>query len=189
MRTTWSKLAKSREYRSQIVSATARRAFAFQLRAIMKKRDLSQEKLAEMCGLSQGVISRAADPNYGKLTVTLKTKIANGLDMAYIGNLVPFTDAERWLSGLSEEAVQVPTFVEENAVREKATREAEIALYKQRTKKLVSIDGASVWAALKGDTQQDAAGGLNGSGNDPKSQSTGNDGIGLFDERGTGTYQ
>ncbi len=111
---TWDRLSKSKRYRAQFVSSTARRAFAFQLRAIMKKRDISQERLAELCGLTQGVISRAADPNYGKLTVTVKAKIAGGLDMAYLGILVPFSDAEKWLSSLSEESVQVATFEEEN---------------------------------------------------------------------------
>jgi transcriptional regulator with XRE-family HTH domain len=111
---TWDKLSKSKRYRAQFVSSTARRAFAFQLRAIMKKRGISQERLAEMCGLTQGVISRAADPNYGKLTVTLKAKIAGGLDMAYLGTLVPFSDAAKWISNLSEESVQIATFEEEN---------------------------------------------------------------------------
>jgi transcriptional regulator with XRE-family HTH domain len=80
----------------------------------MKKRGISQERLAELSGLTQGVISRAADPNYGKLTVTVKAKIAAGLDMAYLGTLVSFSDAEKWLSNLSEESVQVATFEEEN---------------------------------------------------------------------------
>jgi transcriptional regulator with XRE-family HTH domain len=132
MRMTWSKLARSKRYRGQFISATSRRAFAFQLRSIMKRRGLSQGKLAEMSGLTQGVISRAADPNYGKLTVTIKAKIANGLDMAYIGTLVPFSEAEKWISGLSEDAVQVPTFEEENEALEKAEREAELASHEEQ---------------------------------------------------------
>ena len=110
----WTKL-KSKRYRDQFVSAQARRVFAFQLRAIMKRRGLSQEKLAEQAGLTQGVISRAADPNYGKLTTTVMVKIANGLDMAYCGMFVPFTKAVQWASSLSDESVQVLTFVEEQA--------------------------------------------------------------------------
>ena len=110
----WSRLASSKKYRSQFVSAQARRAFAFQLRAIMKNRGLTQDKLADLSGLTQGVISRAVDPNYGKLTTTVIVKIANGLDMAYLGILVPFSDAVKWFSNLSEQSVQVPTFEEEN---------------------------------------------------------------------------
>ena len=107
------RLAKSKKYRSQFVSAQARRAFAFQLRAIMKKRGLSQKELAEKSGLTQGVISRASDPNYGKLTITVIVKIANGLDMAYLGVLVPHSAIANWVANLSEDAVQVPTFEEE----------------------------------------------------------------------------
>lgn len=109
----WAKL-RSRRYRNQFVSAQARRMFAFQLRAIMKKLGISQQDLAKRSGLTQGVISRAADPNYGKLTTTVKVKIANGLDMAYFGVLVPFSKAVEWTSNLSEESVQVPTFEEED---------------------------------------------------------------------------
>jgi transcriptional regulator with XRE-family HTH domain len=110
----WRKLT-NKSYRSQFVSAQARRAFAFQVRAIMKKRGISQSELAKRSGLTQGVISRAADPNYGKLTITVIVKIANGLDMAYLGTLVPFSDAVRWVSTLSEESVQVKDFTEEQA--------------------------------------------------------------------------
>jgi|HubBroStandDraft_1064217.scaffolds.fasta_scaffold479704_2 transcriptional regulator with XRE-family HTH domain len=181
----WKKMSRSKRYREHLVSSNARRAFAFQLRAIMKKRELSQERLAEMCGLSQGMISRAADPNYGTLTVTIKTKIANGLDMAYLGTLVPFSDIEKWFSGLSEEAVQVSTFAEENASLEKAQREAELASYAKRKKSAVSIQTG--WA-LAGNLKQQGAGGINGSDNDPKGQSTSNAGAGLSVEWGTRTH-
>jgi transcriptional regulator with XRE-family HTH domain len=112
-RTLWAKLADKR-YRQQFVSAQARRSFAFQLRAIMKKRGISQQELAKLSGLTQGVISRAADPNSGKLTTTVIVKIANGLDLAYLGNLVAFSEAANWFSKLSEESVQVPTFDDED---------------------------------------------------------------------------
>ena len=35
--------------------------------------------------------------------------------MAYLGTLVPFSDAERWFTNLSEESDQIPTFVEEES--------------------------------------------------------------------------
>jgi transcriptional regulator with XRE-family HTH domain len=177
-------MSKSRQYREHFASSNAKRAFAFQLRAIMKKRGLSQEKLAQKCGLSQGVISRASDPTYGKLTVTIKTKIANGLGMAYLGTLVPFGDIEKWFSELSEEAVQVPTFEEEDAIREKRERETELAFYTERKTGVVSIEKG--WA-LAGKPEQQHVGGMNGSNNDPKGQSTGNAGAGLSFERRTGT--
>ncbi len=187
MHTTWKKMRKSRRYREHFMSATAKRAFAFQLQAIMQKRKLSQDRLAEMCGLTQGVISRAADPEYGKLTVATKTKIAAGLDMAYLGTLVPFSDLEKWFLGLSEEAVQVATFEEEDAVREKAEREAELASYARTTKPSGNVVSIEVGLALAGKKKQPNAGGVYGSDNDPEGQSASDAGIGLSVERRTGT--
>jgi transcriptional regulator with XRE-family HTH domain len=110
----WNKLAGSKKYREQFVAAQAKRALPFQIRALMKKKGWSQEKLAAESGLTQGVISRAADPNYGNLTINTIVRIAGGLDVAYLGLLVPFSDLARWLSNLSEESVQVMSFDEEN---------------------------------------------------------------------------
>jgi transcriptional regulator with XRE-family HTH domain len=110
----WNKLAGSKKYREQFVAAQAKRALPFQIRALMKKKGWSQEKLAAESGLTQGVISRAADPNYGNLTINTIVRIAGGLDVAYLGLLVPFSDLAKWFSTLSEESVQVLSFDEEN---------------------------------------------------------------------------
>jgi transcriptional regulator with XRE-family HTH domain len=110
----WNKLAGSKKYREQFVAAQAKRALPFQIRALMKKKGWSQEKLATESGLTQGVISRAADPNYGNLTINTIVRIAGGLDVAYLGLLVPFSDLAKWFSTLSEESVQVLSFDEEN---------------------------------------------------------------------------
>src|SRR5262252_6248269 len=92
----WSKFAKSKRYRDHFVAAQAKRAIPFQIRAMMKKRGLSQEDLAQRSGLDQGVISRAANPNYGNLTLNTIVRIANGFDVAYIGVYVPFSEFTRW---------------------------------------------------------------------------------------------
>ena len=110
----WKKFAASKRYREQFVAAQAKRAIAFQIRALMKKKGWSQEKLAAQSKLTQGVISRAADPNYGNLTINTIVKIAGGLDVAYLGIFVPFSELARWFSTLSEESVQVLSFEEED---------------------------------------------------------------------------
>jgi transcriptional regulator with XRE-family HTH domain len=110
----WQKLKKSKKYREQFVAAQAKRAFPFQVRAIMRKRGLSQEQLATRSKLTQGVISRAVNPNYGNLTINTIVRVADGLDMAYLGILVPFSELAKWVSNLSEESVQVKSFEEEN---------------------------------------------------------------------------
>jgi transcriptional regulator with XRE-family HTH domain len=118
----WQKLTKSKRYRAQFVSAQAKRSFPYQLRAIMKKRGMSQETLAKQADISQGVISRAANPNYGNLTINTIVKIVGGLDMAYIGLIVPFSELAKWVANLSEEGVQVSTFDEENILAPVKTR-------------------------------------------------------------------
>jgi len=113
----WKKLAASKRYREQFVAAQAKRAIPFQIRALMKKKGLSQEKLAAQSGLTQGVISRAADPNYGNLTINTIVKIANGFDVAYLGIFVPFSELAKRFSTLSEESVQVESFEMENTAQ------------------------------------------------------------------------
>jgi transcriptional regulator with XRE-family HTH domain len=78
------------------------------------QRDWPQSKLAEKSGLTQGVISRAEDPEYGNLTVNTLVRIAGGFDCAFVGRFVPFSDLARWYEDLeNEEALEVPSFDEE----------------------------------------------------------------------------
>jgi transcriptional regulator with XRE-family HTH domain len=112
----WQKLARSKKYREQFVSAQVKRGIPFQIRAMMKKNGLSQEKLAAQAQLTQGVISRAADPNNGNLTLNTIIRVAAGFDVAFIGTFVPFRDLVNWYSNMSEAEFQnILTFDEENA--------------------------------------------------------------------------
>ena len=109
----WRKF-ESKKYREEFVSAQVKRAIPSQIRAIMAKRDLSQEQLAKGSGLTQGVISRAANPNYGNLTLNTLIRIAAGFDMAFIGQFVPFSELGHWFVNWSEEKyANVPTFHEQ----------------------------------------------------------------------------
>jgi transcriptional regulator with XRE-family HTH domain len=117
----WKKLARTKEYREHFVASQVKRGIPFQIRALMKKKELNQDKLAELAKLTQGVVSRAANPNYGNLTLNTIIRIAAGFDVAFIGKFVPFSELGKWLINLSEEeAGQVSTFEEENeAFKEK----------------------------------------------------------------------
>ena len=110
----WRKLAASKEYRSAFVTAQFKRLVPFQIRTLRKQRRWSQEQLAENCKLTQGVISRAEDSDYGNLTVNTILRIADGFDVAFIGRFVPFSELDEWFVDLSEEKVQAPGFEEEN---------------------------------------------------------------------------
>lgn len=111
----WIKL-RDKAYREEFVAAQARRAIPYQVRALMKAKKISQQELAERSGLTQGVISRAANPAYGKLTLNTIIRIAAGFDVAFIGRFVPFSKLEDYFDALSEsELADVPTFDEEDA--------------------------------------------------------------------------
>src|ERR1022692_931427 len=111
----WQKFAKSKKYREQFVSAQVKRGIPFQIRALMKKQKLSQEKLALQSGLTQGVISRAADPNNGNLTINTIIRIAAGFDVAFVGMFVPFSELVKWYSNMSEQDLgEILTFTEED---------------------------------------------------------------------------
>jgi transcriptional regulator with XRE-family HTH domain len=85
-----------------------------QIRVLRKQRDWSQQDLAKYSSLTQGVISRAEDPDYGNLTVNTLVKVAAGFDCAFIGRFVPFSQFARWYDGLDhEKSLEVPSFAED----------------------------------------------------------------------------
>lgn len=110
----WKKFAKSKKYREEFVAAQVKQGIPFQIRTLLKQIPLSQEELASRAGLTQGVISRAANPDYGNLTLNTIIRIAAGFDVAFVGEFVPFSELGRWFTGLSEASVRVSTFPEEN---------------------------------------------------------------------------
>jgi transcriptional regulator with XRE-family HTH domain len=112
----WSKL-DDRGYRRAFLIGQFKRMVPFQIQILRKQRGWSQEQLAEACDLTQGVISRAEDPDYGNLTINTILRIANGFDVAFIGRFAPYGDLEDWFGGLSEK-MYVPSFDVENALRQ-----------------------------------------------------------------------
>src|SRR5947209_15387312 len=110
----WQKLASSKAYRERFVSAFIKRSIPTQIRQLMKEQDLSQEKLAKQSDLTQGVISRATDLNYGNLTLNTIIRIGAGLDCAFIGKYVPFSELGKEVTiKHDEKRPPVPNFEQE----------------------------------------------------------------------------
>jgi transcriptional regulator with XRE-family HTH domain len=150
----WRKFAKSKKYREEFVASQVKRGIPFQARAMLKGREgWTQETLAERSGLTQGVISRALNPNYGNLTLNTIIRIAAGFDVAFIGKFVPFSELEKWFESMDEESVQVQTFEEET---EAVATVSGTPLRDQTTASepasSSSID--ELWKAAKGEGQQ-----------------------------------
>jgi hypothetical protein len=118
----WKKLS-DKKYREHYALSLLKRSVAFQIKTLRKKHCGSQAVLAERAELTQGVVSRAEDQDYGNLTFNTVGRIAAGLDMAFIGKFVPFSELAKFSQYLSEdEFTRVPTFEQEKAPREKRHR-------------------------------------------------------------------
>lgn len=113
MSSLWGKLSRSKEYRESFATSFAKRMIPLQIRVLRKQRgpEWSQARLAKESKLTQGVISRAEDPDYGNLTVNTLARIAAGFDCAFIGRFISFSDLAKWYSDLSDEkTLEVPSF-------------------------------------------------------------------------------
>ncbi len=112
----WRKLSKSKKYRESYALALLKRSVPFQIKTLRKKYFGSQAELGNAAGITQGVVSRAEDQDYGNLTLNTVGKIAGGFDVAFIGRFVPFSELVKFSVELSEEQFgTIPTFGEENA--------------------------------------------------------------------------
>ncbi|HEY0704253.1 MAG TPA: helix-turn-helix domain-containing protein [Candidatus Acidoferrales bacterium] len=110
----WQKFAQNKAYRSAFARAQFKRLVPLQIQTLRKKRGWSQHELAEQAAVTQGVVSRAEDQDYGNLTVNTILKIAEGFDVAFVGRFVPFSELDRWYVNLSSRTMNVPSFDEEN---------------------------------------------------------------------------
>jgi transcriptional regulator with XRE-family HTH domain len=108
----WEKL-KDVDYRHALAMAQFKRFVPFQISSLRKQRGWSQQELAERSGQTQGVISKAEDPDNGNLTVNTVLRIANGFDLVFVGAFVPYSEFDCWRSNLSEDSI-VPGFEEED---------------------------------------------------------------------------
>ncbi|MCX6636367.1 MAG: helix-turn-helix domain-containing protein [Acidobacteria bacterium] len=117
----WAKLAGSEEYRHAFVASELKRGLPRQIRILRNQRHWNQQQLASEAELTQGAISRAEDPDYGNLTLNNLLRIGCGLDVAFIGRFIPFSELARWYVSLSHESqLEVPSFDDDAAPDVKA---------------------------------------------------------------------
>jgi transcriptional regulator with XRE-family HTH domain len=100
----WKKLS-NRQYRHALAASQFKRFVPFQIGALRKQRKWSQQELAERSEVTQGVISKAEDPDNGNLTVNTILRIANGFDVVFVGKFVPYSEFNQWRTNLSEKTV------------------------------------------------------------------------------------
>ena len=118
------KLSRSKGYREAFVASVAKRMTPLQIRTLRRQRDWSQSRLATESGLTQGVISRAEDPEYGNLTINTLVRIASGFDCAFVGRFIPFSELGRWYTTLEDErAMEVESFADDSGFAEPVRKE------------------------------------------------------------------
>lgn len=115
----WRKL-RDKAYREQIVTEQVKRAIPFQIRALLASRGYSQKVLAERAGLHQGAVSRAADLDYGNLTLNTIVRLAAGFDVAFVGEFVPFSRFVDYMNRLPTLG-NVASFEDEDRLRRQAS--------------------------------------------------------------------
>lgn len=108
----WQKL-RNKEYRENFAALQLKRGVPFQIRALLKDRGWTQQQLAKQAGLTQGVVSRAQDPDYGNLTINTIARVAAGFDVAFVGRFVSFSELVDWFETLSEESGNIEDFEKE----------------------------------------------------------------------------
>lgn len=122
----WSNLREGKKYREEIAAQFSVQAIPVQIAALMKQHGLTQTQLAERSGLTQGVISRAADTSYGKLAIRTIVRIAAGFDVAFVPLFVRFSDLPKLFARLYEEPLTVPSFEQEDRAFEERSTAASI---------------------------------------------------------------
>lgn len=126
----WRKLS-NKKYRSAFARTQFKRLVPLQIQTLRRQRGWSQVLLAEQAKLTQGVISRAEDQDYGNLTVNTILSIAEGFDVAFVGRFVPFSELDTWYVNLSQETMRVPSFDEEDTAMIAAENGANVMTFAQ----------------------------------------------------------
>jgi transcriptional regulator with XRE-family HTH domain len=116
------RLNRGLEARAQFVESHINKGLAYQLRAMREARSWSQEQVATQVDMPQTAISRLESSNYGKSTITTLKRMAKAYDVALEVRFVPFSKFLNRISGtpyiehgLSSEAIDVPSFEEEES--------------------------------------------------------------------------
>ncbi|MDB6157023.1 MAG: transcriptional regulator, family [Gammaproteobacteria bacterium] len=113
---------EDKEYRDAFVEETLRNGISFQIKALRQKSRLSQAQLGERVGMTQNVISRLEDPEYGRFTINTLLRLAAAFDVALTVKFTTFGNLLDGLKTLTPEALAVSTYVEE---KENKKREVE----------------------------------------------------------------
>lgn len=100
----------NKEYRDAWVDESVKTVIPYQIQAMRRGRDWSQDILGKKAGMKQNVISRLESMNYGNLSLSTLLRIAHGLDCGLLVKFVPFSRLVKEFEDVSPGALQVNSF-------------------------------------------------------------------------------
>jgi len=126
------KRLQDKRHREGFVSATVNQTIPFQIRAmrLAKKRNWTQEELADRAGMKQERISTCENPNYGNFSLRTLKQLASAFDVALVVRFAPFSELVEWETNMSSECLEVRSFEEEDYFKEKNEKRSEVELLK-----------------------------------------------------------
>jgi len=105
-------------YRKAFVASQINIGISFQIRALMKARGWTQEKLAEKTGMLQPRISAILKPGRVRPNIETLRRIAEAFDCGLIVRFAPFGELARWSESFDPDTFNVPSFEQEPEFRQ-----------------------------------------------------------------------
>ena len=103
---------KNREYRdcfAQDLGLT----LAIQIRRLREKRGLTQRELGELVGVKRGTITRIENPDNEYPSLRVLAKLANVFDVAFMLQLISFSELLESMVSITPERLMSPSFEED----------------------------------------------------------------------------
>lgn len=119
---TISKLAgklRNAAYRKAFVASQINIGIPFQIRALMKARGWTQEKLGEQTGMLQPRISALLKPGEVRPNIETLRRIAEAFDCALLVRFAPFSELARWSESFDPKTFNVPAFDQDTGFSER----------------------------------------------------------------------
>jgi transcriptional regulator with XRE-family HTH domain len=146
------KLRKRKDYREAFVASQISTGIPFQIRALRKAQNWSQEKLAEATQMLQPRICAMEQAGYGDFTLNTLKKLAAAFDVGLVVRFAPFGEMVNWVDAFSPDTFNVPSSKEDPVLCQRAGQNepSAIAIHNQADVNRMSallrqaIDSASV---------------------------------------------
>jgi len=118
----WAKL-RDHGYRKAFVASQINIGIPFQIRALLKARGWTQEKLAERTGMLQPRISAMLKPGKTRPNIETLRRIAEAFDCGLMVRFVPFSELAHWSERFEPDSFNVASFAEDSGFIDRKTVE------------------------------------------------------------------